>query len=201
MSLKTSCQVLVKTRLQKAGIRKGDPQLAVEPGTPAGDLQDAFGRVLGPPKLGQRRGGDDIQIGAPLLRHIFLCHEKMERALQEITSRLREIRELIETSACELEEDIEMFEAKAKELAALWDAPHRNLDEEAQAALATFCSGNLQGCTGGTPTCADVEVPPSEVGAVGVQESDAVKGEALAGGVGDAVTQAAGLHNTLGGHA
>ena len=132
---------------------------------------------------------------------IFSCATKMEKALQEITSRLREIRELIETSACELEEDIDVFEAKAKELAALWDAPHRNLDEEAQAALATFCSGNLQGCTGGASTSPDVEMPPRKVDTVGVEQTDAAKGEALAGGVGDAVTQAARLDHALGGEA
>ena len=113
----------------------------------------------------------------------------MERALQEMTSRLREVRMLLETSACELEEDIDIFEQRAWELARLWDAPHRNLDEEARTALEDFCSRNLQQAAGCARTRADVEVPPSEVGAVGVQESGAGQTEALAIGVGEAVAQ------------
>jgi hypothetical protein len=125
----------------------------------------------------------------------------MERALQEITSRLREIQELIETSACELEEDIEMFEAKAKELAALWDAPHRNLDEEAQAALKKFCSGDLRAYMGDSPTDSHIKCAPCEVGTVGIQKPNPVQTETLATGISDAVGQAAVLDSALGGHA
>ena len=113
----------------------------------------------------------------------------MERALQEITGRLREVRELIETSACELEEDIDIFEQRAWKLARLWDAPHRNVDAEAQAALEDFCSRNLQQAARCATARADVEVPPSEVGAGGIQESDPRETQALATGVGEAVAQ------------
>ena len=111
----------------------------------------------------------------------------MERALQEITSRLREIRELIEVTGAELEQDIDIFEARARELAQMWELPSRTLDEEAAKALEDFCSQNLQQAARYATARADVEVPPSEVGTVGVEQADAGKGEALAGGVGDAV--------------
>ena len=125
----------------------------------------------------------------------------MERALQEITSRLREIRELIEVTGDELDQDIDVFEARARELTQLGDDPSRNLDEEARAALEDFCSRNLQQAARCCSAHSDVEVPPSEVGTVGIKQTDAGQTEALAGCVCDTASQAAVLDNALGGHA